>query len=121
MRTEASVMARSLKEDFKVPVQWVEDGAENTLQNARLSALKLKQAKISRVLLVTDALHMQRASLIFHQAGLAVVPAPTAFRSTRPASLADFIPNAHELRYSHYALHEWMGLLWYQLRYRLFD
>ncbi len=81
----------------------------------------LREAGVRRVLLVTDAVHMPRAEQIFLRAGLEVVPAPTAFKKRGPVTPASYIPNAGALKDSHYALHEWIGLLWYRLRYGLLD
>jgi len=114
--SEAEVMARSLKEDFGVPVRWLESTSDNTAQNALHASLVLQKEGIARILLVTDALHMPRSERSFLQAGFDVVPAPTGFLSTRPLDAASFLPGAPALKSSHYALHEWIGLLWYQLR-----
>ena len=119
--SEAIVMARSLEEDFRVKTRWIEDSSDNTAQNARHSAVMLKEAGIYRILLVTDAIHMRRAEQIFLRAGLEVVPAPTAFRKRGPVTAASYIPNAGALRDSHYALHEWIGIVWYRIRYGLLD
>jgi uncharacterized SAM-binding protein YcdF (DUF218 family) len=114
---EALVMARVLREDFSVPVKWLEPRSVNTAQNAQFSADLLKQANVHKVLLVTDALHMPRAQRIFAQTGLDVEPAPTAFSSRQSWSFSDFVPGAAALMNSHYALHEWIGMGWYRLRY----
>lgn len=114
--SEAETMARSLKEDFDVPVRWIEASSDNTAQNALHAALVLEKHGIKRILLVTDALHMPRADATFHGAGFDVVPAPTGFIARRPLDAASFIPSAAALRDSHYALHEWIGMLWYRLR-----
>ncbi len=115
--SEAAVMARAWREDFHIPVRWIEGTSENTAQNATHAATMLREAGIDRVLLVTDALHMSRAMQIFSKTSLMVVPAPTDFRSRKPLSVADFIPSAGGLQTSHYALHEWIGLVWYRLRH----
>ena len=115
--SEAFLMARALLEDFQIPVRWTEDTSENTAQNAAYAAQQLKEAGIDRVLLVTNAMHMPRAMEMFSKTGLSVTPAPTDFRSRAPWSGADFIPGGASLQSSHYALHEWIGLLWYKLRY----
>lgn len=119
--SEAVVMARSLEEDFRVKARWIEDTSDNTAQNASHSAAMLKEAGVRRILLVTDAIHMQRAEQIFRRAGLEVVPAPTAFKKQGPVTPASCIPNAGALRDSHYALHEWIGVVWYRVRYGLLD
>jgi uncharacterized SAM-binding protein YcdF (DUF218 family) len=115
--SEAAVMARVLREDFRIPVQWLEQASDNTAENAEFSARLLKQAGVQRILLVTDALHMPRSQTIFTRYGLQVVPAPTTFVSHNSLSPIDFLPSGDALRLSHYAMHEWIGLCWYQLRY----
>lgn len=117
--SEAAIMARSLREDFGVPVQWLEQQSNNTAQNARFSARILQQAGIRKILLVTDALHMQRAKTVFMQAGLEVTPAPTVFLSAAAPTVADYFPRAQWLQRASYAMHEWLGLAWYGLRHRL--
>jgi uncharacterized SAM-binding protein YcdF (DUF218 family) len=114
--SEAQVMARSMTRDFGVDVRWVEDASDNTAQNAQLTYDKLSHEGIRRILLVTDAMHMPRAQRAFAAAGFDVVPATTYFRARRPLDVASFIPKARELENSSYAIHEWIGLLWYQLR-----
>jgi uncharacterized SAM-binding protein YcdF (DUF218 family) len=115
--SEAAVMARALREDFQIPVRWIEDTSENTAQNAAHAATMLREAGIDRVLLVTDAIHMSRAMQIFSGTGLSPVRAPTDFFSRKNLSAEDFIPNPRFLKQSHYALHEWIGMLWYRLRH----
>ena len=116
--SEAAVMARTLREDFRTPVRWQEQESNNTAENAQQSIRLLKQAGVQRILLVTDAMHMPRAHAIFKHYGIAVVPAPTRFYSMVPWSAADFIPKASALANSHYAMHEWIGLYWYRFRHQ---
>ena len=54
---------------------------------------------------------------IFQSKGLTVTPAPTGFHAQSPLMPHDFIPSAGALKDSHYAMHEWLGLLWYRLRH----
>ncbi len=115
--SEAAVMARTLRDDFKTPVRWLEQQSNTTAENAQQSIPVLKQAGIQRILLVTDAMHMPRAQAIFRHYGIAVVPAPTRFVSAASLSAADFIPKAGALASSHYAMHEWIGLYWYRFRH----
>ncbi len=112
----ASVMARVLREDFKTPVTWVEDESKDTLQNASFSARILKAARIRRVLLVTHAMHMPRAQAMFAHEGIEVVAAPTLFYSSMPWTPYMLVPSASGLYRSSYAMHEWIGLLWFRLR-----
>lgn len=108
-------MQRVFEEDFQLPVRWVETAARNTAENATFSARILKQAGIGRIILVTDALHMRRARRAFERAGLAVTSAPTFYSESGPFDLSRVLPTAENLRRSHYALYEWLGLAWYQL------
>jgi uncharacterized SAM-binding protein YcdF (DUF218 family) len=116
--SEAAVMARTLQEDFGSPVRWLEQGSNNTAENAQRSIQLLKQAGIQRILLVTDAMHMPRSHMIFKRYGFTVIPAPTRFLTSSPLSAADFIPRARALANSHYAMHEWIGLYWYRFRHQ---
>ena len=112
-----AMMARTLREDFNTPVAFIEDKSETTEQNARNSARMLKAAGIKRVLLVTHAMHMPRAREAFVRAGLEVVEAPTMFYSRTGGSPFALIPSASGLYRSHYAMHEWVGLLWYRMQH----
>lgn len=116
--SEAELMARVLRDDFNTPARWVEGKSDNTAQNARYAAVMLRQAGISHILLVTDALHMPRSRRVFAQAGLTVIPAPTSYLGSGALIAADFIPGSGALSDTHYAMHEWIGLLWYRLVHR---
>lgn len=111
----AAVMSRALREEFDVPVKWIEDQSANTQQNAQFSARILQQAGIRHVLLVTDAMHMRRARIVFEQAGLQVTPAPTQFFSRSRLQFFAFLPSAEGMRRSQYAVYEWLGLIWYRI------
>jgi uncharacterized SAM-binding protein YcdF (DUF218 family) len=115
--SEAAVMARVLRQEFRIPVKWLEEASINTAQNAALSAGMLREAEIERILLVTDALHMPRAQQAFRGQGLQVNAAPTYYQSHIPLAPHDYIPGAAGFRLTYYAMHEWIGLLWYRLRY----
>lgn len=71
-------MAEILEGEFGVPVRWREELSRDTADNARFSAVMLKAAGISRIVLVTQAFHMPRAVALFEAAGLQVVAAPPA-------------------------------------------
>ena len=114
---EAQAMARSLKDDFGIGVRFVEDRARNTAENAAHSARLLSEAGISRIVLVTHAIHMTRAVRAFREQGLEVVPAPTVLTGSSAAGAAAWRPTASGLARSAAALHEHVGLLWYRLRY----
>ncbi|NDF46492.1 MAG: YdcF family protein [Betaproteobacteria bacterium] len=115
--SEAALMARVMRDDFGVSVRWLEQTSDNTAENAKHAAQQLSQVGIKRILLVTDAIHMPRAKRAFTSAGFDVVVAPTRFLGRRPMDIASFIPKAAELECSSYAIHEWIGMIWYRIRY----
>jgi len=110
--TEAQLMAETLSTDFGVAVRWQEDGALDTRQNAINSVRLLQRDHVSRVILVTDVVHMPRSAHDFNALGLAVVPAPANFRAGAPHSILDWIPSAPAYARSAYVLRECLGLVW---------
>lgn len=113
---EGRILQQVLREDYGIEARWVEDAALTTWDNARLSAPLLRASGIQRIVLVTHAWHLRRATPLFETQGLAVVPAGIQFASTRLDSVLDVIPTPAGLRDSTFALHEWLGILWYKLR-----
>ncbi|HET7774802.1 MAG TPA: YdcF family protein, partial [Azospira sp.] len=89
--------------------------SDNTRDSALKTAALLKEAGITRVLLVSHAWHLPRAAQAFGRAGLEVVMMPTAFHLDLRSPL-DYLPQAEGLRRSRIALHEWLGRFWYWLR-----
>ncbi|MBP0596494.1 YdcF family protein [Herbaspirillum sp. LeCh32-8] len=115
--SEAALMARALQQHFEVRARWLEGQSDNTRENATLSAAILKPAGIERVLLVTDAIHMPRAMQAFSAAGLQPIAAPTVFTGAERTVAGNYFPRAANLQLASYAMHEWIGQLWYRLRY----
>jgi uncharacterized SAM-binding protein YcdF (DUF218 family) len=114
---KALAMAAALRHDFAIPVRWVETASATTAGNAYFSARMLRQDQVHRVLLVTDAMHMPRSVMAFAANGMDVIAAPTVFFSSGSLGLPDLLPSAEQLRRSHYATYEWIGLAWYAVRY----
>jgi uncharacterized SAM-binding protein YcdF (DUF218 family) len=113
------LMADVLEREWGVPVAGVEDRSLNTGENARYSAAMLTRDGISHVLLVTNAWHMPRALEAFELAGIEVTPAPTYFvhrEGGDEPSYRDWLPSAAAFGISYYALHEYLGQAWYQLK-----
>jgi len=117
----AEGMASALQDDFATPVKWQEKQSSNTTENAIYSAQILKQAGIKRILLVTDAMHMRRASMMFEHAGMEVIAAPTLFFSKDEWSLDSLIPNVEHMRLCNYAIYEWLGIAWYKMKYGIWQ
>jgi uncharacterized SAM-binding protein YcdF (DUF218 family) len=114
---KADAMAAALREDFGVPVKWIEPRSRDTNENATCSAALLRPDGIRRILLVTDAMHMPRARTAFERAGLEVVSAPTMFFSDQPHSFEAWVPSAEGMRRSWYAVYELLGIAWYRVRF----
>ena len=114
----ADLMARSLLE-FGVTVRWRERRSRNTAQNAVFSAEILLADGIRTVVLVTHYWHMPRAVASFEAAGFDVLPAPVLApgRTLGTFQFRSLLPSADALATTSWALHEYLGLLWYRLRY----
>jgi len=119
------LMANALKDDYGIEVAGVEDRSQTTWENAQRSAAMLKADGIGRVLLVTSAWHMPRAMEAFERFEVPVYAAPTGFvsRSVPGAkdAVTDYLPSMSALRNSYYAVHEYLGRAWYQVRETVAD
>ncbi len=113
---EGTLMKEVLERDYGIPVTWTETNSLTTWENAVKAAPILKRAKIKRILLVTHASDLRRAVPLFRQQGLQVIPAGTRFARVRIDDPLIFLPDARSLTESTWALHEWLGLVWYRLR-----
>ena len=104
----AALTAQAIAE-FGAQVRWLEAESRDTAENAGLSARLLAADGVSRVVLVTHALHMGRAAGEFRMAGLEVIPAPTLLPRPPDYQASDFWPNIRAYRESALALHELLG------------
>jgi uncharacterized SAM-binding protein YcdF (DUF218 family) len=111
----SSVMRRVLEgEGVPRTDVFTEEASTSTYTNATRTAAMLRARGIRKVALVTEGFHMLRSELCFRKQGIAVVPAPCAFRGRvfRP-QLAAVFPGVRGMMWNADALHEWVGLLWY--------
>jgi uncharacterized SAM-binding protein YcdF (DUF218 family) len=117
---EALLMRDALERDFALRVRWTESASRDTAENANFSARILRGEGVTRVLLVTHALHMRRARDEFEANGLQVIPAPTGFVHGKGGSEAFFgaLPSASSAYAGWLASHEWLGNLFASLRRR---
>ena len=111
-----TVMAQTLETDFRVPVHWVESKSLDTRENALFSADILHADGITSVYVVTSAWHMKRALVAFEGTGLTVTAAPTPPEGFAWPDANEFLPHASAWQTAYFALHEWIGLIWYKLR-----
>lgn len=110
--SEAEAMVEALR-TLGVPQQamLLEGESRTTRENALSTEKLLKARKVSRVLLVTSALHMPRALALFRAAGVEASPATTDTEivPTRTHTALDFLPNAVALEGSGRAIKELLG------------
>ena len=123
---EAASMADVLK-FLGVPDSAIiqEPDSLNTHQNAVNVREILAARGIHRILLVTSAMHMPRALLVFRHEGIDALPAPTDFTATErdieeshsslAANVVNLLPDAGSLYWTSLALKEYFGLATYRL------
>jgi uncharacterized SAM-binding protein YcdF (DUF218 family) len=97
-----------------------ETQSHDTMQNATCLAELLPPGRNRRIGLVTSATHMLRAEKVFQRQfpDDVIVPLATNYLyDPVRLSAGTFVPRVEALRQSTVALHEWIGILWYSLRY----
>lgn len=119
--TEAEIM-KSIAVDLGVSQTGLllETRSSNTMENAVELAKLLPPDREGRIGLVTSALHMRRAMNVFRKCfpERIIVPLAANYYYTPAARHPkSFIPSANALLLSTYAIHEYLGLFWYVLRY----
>ncbi len=89
-----------------------------TLDNPRTTqeeAAELRRfySASSKLVIVTDAIHMPRAIQVFSKAGYKPVAAPTNFKMTVDAYTGSlkFLPSFGNVGLMNYVIHEWLGSL----------
>ncbi len=116
VESEAAIARRILME-LGVPARKIitEEKSRNTWENARFIKKSIGSKK---VILVTSAYHMRRSIYCFAGNGITAVPAPTDFKARRiPHSIKTLLPSMRYFNNSYYAIREYIGLLYYRLRY----
>lgn len=112
----AAILARSLAEDFGVPVRWLETGSHTTWRSAENTAAVLDAAGIKSVYLVTHGWHMRRSLIAFSRFGVRATAVPVRLDRPPSGEFADFVPTTFGWLTSYYGLHEWIGCAYYALR-----
>lgn len=109
-------MAETLESAFGARPRW-RVGGDTTHGNAVFSAEALHPENIRRVYLVTHFWHMPRSMAAFRAAGFEPVPAPHGFSESSRFGAVSLFPNVSSLAVSRQVLHEWVGRVWYRLRW----
>jgi uncharacterized SAM-binding protein YcdF (DUF218 family) len=120
---------QSLLKFMDVPADaiWLDNQSQNTYENALFCARILKEKGITRVILVTSAMHMPRSVALFKKQGIEVIPAPVDFTVTQStwedlnsepflARIVDLLPNTSSLGLTTNVMKEYFGILAYRLR-----
>ena len=102
----------------------LETKSTNTYENALYSKPMLDEMGAQRILLVTSAMHMPRAVMIFEKMGFDVIPAPTDFQVTESNPndnwlanfLLEIVPDTTSMNLFSTALKEYIGIFVYRLR-----
>lgn len=95
----------------------LEEASRNTHDNARYTAEMLAATPDIRVLLVTSAFHMRRATALYAAQGVRVIPAPTDHQvRAGPVALPPWVPSVNALSQTSVALHEIIGYHYYRMR-----
>ena len=128
--TGGSPLRENTKSEAAIMKQWLvwfgidekrvhtESLSNTTWENALLTKKMLTPHGINSIVLVTSAWHMPRSVWCFEQHGLKVIPAPTAYLTKQePYDLRSFFPRWGVFSDSGDALHEYLGLVWYKLKY----
>ena len=112
------VKRQLVKMDIPDSVVFTEDRSGNTAENALNSKQLLDSLQLKPpYLLVTSAYHMPRASLVFKEAGVQVVPYPCNYTDGRgPFGFSDFIPRPSVMMGWDTYLKETFGYWWYKIK-----
>lgn len=104
--------------DFGVPREdiLIENKSRNTYENSLFVSEMLKDKSRKKILLVTSAWHMKRASKNFEKRGLTVIPAPADFKAYRSSYDDEYIwawftPSVSNMYLSNAFFKEYLGLL----------
>lgn len=112
---EALLMRDVLEKDFGAVTRWIEPDSRTTRENAINSARILKAEGLKRIYLVSQGWHLARAVRAFESAGLKVTPAGTGCKKVSGIRWLQFLPHPEALEMSYWSMHEWVGILWYDL------
>ena len=87
----------------------------NTLGEAKAYFSEFGNKK--QLILVTDAIHMPRAMILFRKVGLDPIPAPTNHMIKHGSVKSPFswLPSISNIQRMEVAMHEWVGLAWVRL------
>jgi uncharacterized SAM-binding protein YcdF (DUF218 family) len=97
----------------------IEDKSRDTLENAKNTKIICEKKGFSKPMVVTSGLHMKRAVLSFDKMDMKVIPVPANLMTSsgKKYILYDYLPDRGSFSSSAFAIHEYLGLLFYKLAY----
>lgn len=110
---EAELAARIAREEFGLPLRWLEPDSRDTHENAAFTAAMLKSSGVRTVVVVTHAWHMPRAIRRFEAAAtsMTVVPAPMGAIGLTGRATPDWLPSGEGLLENRRVLRELLAQL----------
>lgn len=115
-----AVYSRAILEDWGVPSEaiLIEIKSRNTYENALETRKVLGGLGVDRILLVTSALHMPRATRTFEKSGFEVIPSTSGMNVVdfNQSLILDWWPSVTNLKMSEAVIREKIGLMVYWLR-----
>ena len=119
IQPEGQILAK-FAEDFGIPSSQiiVTDDVENTRDEAKAVREILTKNNTNKVILVTSAFHMPRASKLFLKEGIEVQTYPVDFKvGISNITPMDFLPSADAFSGFQFSLRELIGRAYYRFRY----
>lgn len=118
----AEVAADWLQKRLKIEPLALETRSTTTWENAQYSAALLDELGVEKVAVVTHAFHMPRAMLAMQQHSINAIAAPFLFTNGNTPDAHQmkgpqlWRPSYDSLSRNHLAIHEFLGIFWYQLK-----
>lgn len=115
--SEAEIAARVAASEFGQPLRWTEGASRDTRGNAEHSVALLRQAGVTRIVLVTHGWHMRRSQRAFEQAiersggGIELLAAPMGLARDESVAPLPWLPSTQGFADTRHALREALGLL----------
>lgn len=98
---------------------FIEPDSQTTEENAKYVNSLIDNMKISRIFLVTSAIHLPRSYKIFHtliDKSAEIIPVPSNYLITRDKiTWIDFKPDIDALRANSMAIHEYLGMIYFSI------
>ena len=97
----------------------IEEKSRDTYENAKYTREICLRNGYKNPILVTSASHLKRSLLSFRKIGIDMVPYPANFKSkgVKNYQLYSYLPRSGSLMITSDALHEYLGILFYNLVY----